>query len=113
MGVNIKAHAVEKSTFTITVSFTDEDDQAVTPNSAKWSLTDLQGNTINDRNAVELTPATSINIVMSGDDLVVPIGSTVVHRVLLVEGDYNSNIGSGLPFYAECKFMIDAITKNI
>ena len=60
---------IDKSTFVITVRFFDEDEVAMTPVTATWTLTKLNGTVINSRSAVSITPATSANIVLSGADL--------------------------------------------
>ena len=61
--------AIEQSTYVITASFTDETGAAVVPNSVTWTLVNGDGQVVNSRSAVSVTPASSVTIVLSGDDL--------------------------------------------
>lgn len=94
----------EKSTAIVTATFVDEASNPLTPNTLTWTLKDLEGNVINSRSAVSISPATTINIVLSGDDLAVTDGNE--ERIVLIEGTYNSSYGSGLPLVAACRFSI-------
>lgn len=100
--------AEERDTFPITVAFTDENDDALTPNSGlTWKLTDMDGNVINDRQAVAITPDSTITIVLSGDDLALAAGeSDAAARCLLITGTYNSDLGTGLDLSKEIRFII-------
>ena len=95
----------EKGTAVLGVAFTDEDDSAVTPSTITWTLTDINGTIINNRDAESITPASSINIVMSGDDLALDagVGDT---RIVTVEWVYTSSYGVGLPGKDQAKFSI-------
>jgi len=98
--------AQEEGTYIITAAFTDEGDSAVTPNVITWTLTDRDGDVINSREDVSVdTPASSIDIVLSGDDLA--IGTNGISRVLLVEATYDSDAGSDLPLKGQVRFNID------
>ena len=107
MPTNLTEHAIEKSTYIVTIYFYDEDGNAVTPNNIHWKLTDILGNVINDRNDVEETPAESIDIVLSENDLV----SDDKQIVLCIWGTYNSSIGNDLPLKDEVGITIDNL-KN-
>lgn len=99
--------AIEKSTYVITVSFTDENGAAVTPDAGlNWSLTDMNGNYINSRQDVVISPATSVNVVLSGDDLKLTGAKDSGRRVLTVQGTYDSTLGSDLPLKGETQFDI-------
>lgn len=99
--------AQEKSTLVVTVAFTDENGDAVTPTAATWTLTDGQGAVINSRSAVAISSlSTSVTIVLSGDDLAIS-DPDVLDRVLLVEATYNSSAGSGLPAKKEYSFNVN------
>lgn len=113
MPVTITTHAVEESTFVITASFTDEADNPVTPNAGLvWSLTDTEGNVINAREDIGLTEATSVDIVLQGADLALnTTKASVVERVLIVEGTYDSTVGNNLPLKEEARFFIDGLVK--
>jgi hypothetical protein len=98
--------AAEKGTYAFQVDFTDADDAALVPGSIQWTLTDRAGNTINDQSAVTVTPASSINVVLSGDDLALPKINDPV-RLVLVEWDFTSSLGSNLPMKLQVCFEID------
>jgi hypothetical protein len=96
--------ANEKSSYFVTVSFTDEEGQAVTPDTLIWTLTDSNGNVVNDREDVEITPDTSVTIVLSGDDL--PHAPYPGSLYLLVEATYTSSLGSDLPLVDEAEIPV-------
>lgn len=97
MPTELKTKAVEESTYVVNAAFTDEDGAAVVPNTGlNWTLTDDHGVVINSRDAVAITPATAVDIVLKGDDLAMS-GDSVV-RVVTIEGTYDSGtLGAGLP----------------
>ncbi len=99
------AAAREESTFIVAIAFTDENDSSVVPETIVWSLTDVSGDIINDRENIPVTPAASINIVLSGDDLALP-DSTDPGRVLSVLATYNSSLGDDLPITESYRFNI-------
>ena len=55
----------------VTLSFADDQNDAVVPDSATWSLQDKTGAYVNGRQDVEIAAlAASIDVVLSGDDLI-------------------------------------------
>lgn len=103
--------AIEESTFVVTAAFTDEDGGAVTPNSATWTLTDLEGNVINEREDVSISPDTSVYIVLSGDDLAMQGDGPSEDRLLLVKALYDSAKGSNLSLNGAVQFTIVGLTS--
>lgn len=101
--------AEEKSTLIVTAAFADEDGGDVIPSSITWTLTDSAGIVINSREDVEVaSPAASVDIVLSGDDLALQTGeSGSVLRVLTVESIYDSGAGSDLPLKDSVKFLLN------
>jgi hypothetical protein len=95
--------ATDGGTYVITASFTDEAGDAVTPNTLTWSLYDRRGAVINSRLDETLVAAASVTIVLSGDDL---LHSDGAERYLIIEGDYDSSNGSGLPLRVEAHFFV-------
>jgi len=110
MALTLTTHAIEKSTYVMTASFKDEDGNAVTPTSITWTLTDKNGVVINSKQDVAvITPAASINIVLSGDDLEVLPGETNnIIRVFAVKAIYDSaTLGNDLPLRGAIQFFLD------
>ena len=105
---------VEEGTFIINAAYTDEDGNAVTPQTMAWTLTDIDGNVINSRSAVDLSPmATSHNVVLKGDDLAIQDAADNGRRIVTFVGTYNSiTYGNGLGLNAECHFRIERL-KNV
>lgn len=105
MPENLTDMAVDMSTFVVACAFTDEDGDAVTPTAIVWSLTDEDGTAINARTDVAVAvPASTINIVLSGDDLKHSDGSV---RVLTVEALYDSTLGTDLPLKDSVRFAVE------
>ena len=108
MVTTLSTKAMEQSTFVITVSFFDEDDNPVVPTAASWTLTDEAGNVINGRQGVAITPAATVDVVLQGNDLAVA-GATEAGRIFTVSGTYNSDAGSGLPLKDHVRFVVEGL----
>ena len=102
-------YAVEKSTYIVTLTFKDEDNDPVTPASGTWTLTDEDGDVINSREDVAISGlSTSNDVVLSGDDLAVSPGFAGVSekRIFTFEGTYDSDLGAGLPLKDQLVFPV-------
>lgn len=101
----------EEGTLLITVGpFTDDTGATVTPSAVTWTLTDVVGTVVNSRSAVSITPpASSVTILLSGDDLALSSTLRGVKRILLVRFVYTSTSGSGLVGYIEREFSIQPL----
>lgn len=98
--------ATELSTCVIQCDFTDEDGNAVAPETLTWSLMDLNGEIINEREEVIVTdPASTEFITLTGDDLALDKAADT-DRVLLLEGTYDSAYGTGLYLRETARFTI-------
>lgn len=107
-----EALAKESGTFAIVVSFTDENGDTLIPATLFWDLVDPDDEIINDREDVEIeSPAASVTIVLSGDDLPSTENNdgTYDHLFLVVHGTFTSDLGVGLPFQDQVRFSIEAI----
>ena len=112
MSIELTTHAKEQSTYKITAAFTDAESVAVTPNTVTWTLSDKAGTVINSRSDVSATPDTSIDIILSGDDLAFQTDETyVAERIITIKATYDSTEGSGLPLYEEASFYIDGLVN--
>jgi len=108
MATLLSERAQQQSTIIITVSFADENGKAVTPTSVTWSLTDTSESIINSRDDVSITPATSVDIVLSGDDLTLSATEKIAgKRWLIVKAIYNSDYGTGLYMKDSAVFYVD------
>lgn len=108
-------YAKEKSVFVITVELLDSDEEPITPNEVSWTLTDIEGNVMNDRSSVTVTPASSFNIVLSGDDLLCDVDQKgLTTRTVTVKAVYDdTEEGNDLPLTDDCTFYIKpAIEKT-
>lgn len=101
--------AKEKSSYVVTCTFSDENGTSVVPVSVNWSLRDSNGAIVNNRSSVSVTPATTISVLLSGNDLVfTPITKNI--RYFTIEAIYNSvDLGNSLPLNDECSFEIDPL----
>lgn len=105
-------HAHEKSTYVVTLTFTDAAGASVTPDTVTWSLTTVTGTAINGRTNVVATPAASVKVVLSGLDLAMQAGeSELGRRLLTVEATYTSTEGAGLPLKEEYEFFVYPLVK--
>ena len=92
MPTKLTLKANERSSYEITAVFRGADDALVVPDSMAWTLTDGQGNAINGRENVAISPlASSVVITLSGADL--EIGAFGLKRVVTFEGVYDSSTG--------------------
>ncbi|MEF8799065.1 MAG: hypothetical protein V5A79_06600, partial [Candidatus Bipolaricaulota bacterium] len=91
----------------VTAKFTDEKGKLVPPNTVRWTLIDVKENIINGREQVEIaSPSSEEDIVLSGDDLQITEDEREESRFIIFEGDYDSDLGSGLPITEEARFVI-------
>jgi len=109
----LTTHAIERSTYAVTIAFTDTNGEAVVPSAVSWTLTDTMGNVVNSRTAVSVTPAASVTIVLSGDDLALTSALYGRQRVLLIEATYSGTLGAGLAWKDEVNFIIDDLVKVV
>ena len=103
IALDILAH--DGSTLALDLTFLDEDGNQVTPNDITWTLTNGNGAVVNGRSNVSATPASTITIVLSGDDLDVDVYGT--RRVLHVLAHYDSSLGTGLPLAEDIVFDVE------
>ena len=103
--------AVEKSTIVITASFHDEAGSPMIPSTISWSLLDDQGEIVNNREDVVVEPSTSIDIVLSGDDLDIKKNEIAESRICVISGRYNSSYGTDLHYYDSVFFQIISASR--
>jgi len=100
--------AMEQSTYLITITYKDEDGNAVTPVTSTWTLTDTDGNVINEREDVAIaSPSTADTVTLSGSDLTVIDGDRDL--IFTAEGTYTSSTVTASAFKASVKFTVQAL----
>lgn len=108
MTVKATVAADGRSTYAVTVSFYDEDGDAVVPTAIHWSLVNTANDVINNREHVAVSvPAASITLALYGDDLELedPDNESEVRR-LVVTATYDSTLGTGLPLVGVLEFRV-------
>ena len=106
----LEERAKEKGTYPIKLSFFDDSDprQPVTPNTMTWTLTNENGVVVNSKQDIPISVLTTVvTVVLSGDDLQILTGDAEELRILTVEGDYDSSLGSGLALTDQVGFYIE------
>jgi hypothetical protein len=99
----------EQSSCGIVVSFFDTTQSPVIPSSVKWTLTDLEGNVVNERSEESITPGAVVTIVLSGADLAITSALVGRKRQLLVEAVYTGTLGTNLPLVQAVNFEITGL----
>ena len=105
----------EKGTAIVTISPTDEDDAALTfgeLTNPQWQLMRASGTVVNGR-TFAASSMTSLEFVLSGDDLAIFGDSDRGNRVLSFYATYDSTAGSDLPLVGECVFNIQRILGQV
>lgn len=102
----LTVEAVERSTYVVTLSFTDEDANPVVPDELKWTLTTVSGDVVNGLMDQNATPAATVTIILKGADLQILGLKDDGKRLLTVEGTYTSDAGPGLPINEEYEFTV-------
>ncbi len=110
MPIQAYKNATEKSTYVVNLTFAEESGNPVTPLSVQWTLFRAGGVVVNERENVTATPAETVSVVLSGDDLEI-FTDDDRKRTLKVEATYNSTYGDGLPLKEELVFFIDDLTQ--
>lgn len=100
--------AKDGSTYGVTVAFTDENGDAVTPSAITWTLTTATGSVVNSREDVAVgSPASSVTVVLSGDDLSASAAGEQGYLVLTIEATVDTDLGDDLPLKDEIRICID------
>ena len=109
MPVLLSVHATEKSTYIVTITFTEENGAVVIPDTIKWTLTDLYNTTINSlEDVIIAVPAASNDVLLKGDDLQILGSGDDGARVFTVEATYTSlTFGANLPLNGSARFSVD------
>jgi hypothetical protein len=104
----ISFYSQEGNAVVIPCTFLDENGNPMTPTSILWSLSDDHGDIVNFRIDQVIAPAPSVNIVLSGADVMRMAFDDLI-RFLKVSGTYNSANGQGLTFAGQYRFGLIAL----
>ena len=99
------AVVLERSTLALVASFRDENGELITPSIITWSLTDGDGNIVNSRADESASPANTIAIVLSGDDLAMTAGDDG-RRQVVIRATYDGDLGDDLPITGMIEFTV-------
>lgn len=88
---SLSTEVLEGGTIGVVVSFEDDNGDPAVPNTLTYTLRDAYEEIINSKDKETLTPDTSVTVPLYGDDI--PAGKVY----FIIEGDYDSDLGSGLP----------------
>jgi len=106
--VRRKGHAIFEVTFT-----KEDGTTTVVPDSITWDLADVEGNIINARDGVSITPAATVDIVLEGDDLDFQAGeSGEVERVLTINSVTDMIAQDNLPMRESAHFFIEDLFEE-
>jgi hypothetical protein len=112
MTTELNLVAIEEGTYVLNIAFKDEDGAAISPNSATWTLTDLNGNVINNKLEQIIAPIAAVkDVVLTGDDLALSTSYYGNERMFLVEYIYDSTLGNDLPAKTQAIFDIENLVK--
>ena len=105
MVTTLRETATENSTYIVSVTFTNEDGNAVTPASAvNWRLMDSAGTQISSG---QETAAASVTIVLTGANIVVSSAERgTAFLTLVVSTTYDSAAGNGLSLVDTARFPV-------
>ena len=87
--------AKEEASVFITAVFKDKNKVVVTPTAITWTLKDEEGNIINSREDEEVTPASSVTILLKGDDL--PCTGSLERLIIYFNAEYTDDVTSNVP----------------
>ena len=98
---SLSVDVLQGGTIVLTASFTDEDGNSVVPNTLTYTLLDAYEEVVNTLEDQTITPASSVEVVLSGDDL-----PDAVSYYFVVEGTYDSDAGTDLPLKGYATFTV-------
>ena len=107
----LSVRAKESGAYLITAVLTDEEGQPAVPETLSWTLTDDNGVVINGRHNVFISPASTIEILLFGDDLVTPEKKEAA-RVVTIRGSYSSSRGM-LPLVEDARFIVENVLDPV
>lgn len=103
----ITALPAEEGHIAFDCQFYDETGETVTPDTVQWTLTDTNGRVITTQTGI--TPATTITILITGEQLALP-DPLLIKRHCLVEWTFTSTLGAGIPDKNQIEFNIQELT---
>ena len=107
--ITLKKQTNENGSYLIEIKFKDENNKWKIPYNLTWTLTDLQGNIINNCENVEISnPDNTIYISLNGDDL------TPGWKIVTLKGKYDSTNAPQLNIRETFRFYVtDLIEEDL
>ena len=102
----------EKGTAIVTMTFMNEDGDAVVPKTKTWQLMLTDGSVINNRSFANGS-FSGTEITLSGLDLAVHTAETRSVRIFAFQGTYDSDAGNDLPLHDEVRFAIERLVSQV
>jgi len=96
----------ERSSITFQSTFKDDDGVELVPKSIIWSLVDKDGNIINNREGVSITPASVVKVSLSNDDLALSEQGIPEYRYFTIVAVYDTATGTNLQLTDQVEFFV-------
>ena len=107
--ISVLTQVNQESTLKLQTDITDDAGDAIAPIAFQWTLTDRDGNVINSLLDQSETPASTVTIVLAGDDLqIVDETKEREYRLVTIETDQGD---LALPLTIEARFWVINLTK--
>jgi hypothetical protein len=87
--------AKEEASVFVTAVFKDSAKVLVVPTSIEWTLKDEEGTVINSREDISVTPASSVTILLKGDDL--PCDGALERLFIYFNVEYTDDVTPNVP----------------
>ena len=107
MSVNATISPLQDGSYIVEMTFTDPDTGAgITPATLAWTLTTRDGTVVNNRDAVALSPSSSVvSVMLDGPDLA-EISGHDLYRRFLIDGTYDNPLKAGATLKGELNFFV-------
>lgn len=109
MPTKLPLRAIRKSTYIINFIPKDENGDVITPDSVTYTLMDKHETVINSLEDVVVTPDTSMDVILSGDDLDFQASEKGTYEALrhfTVTAQYDSSLEDNVPLIDTATFYI-------
>lgn len=116
MTTQLSIKPTEKGTAVVTISPKDEAGVVLSVGdliSPQWQLMRIDGTIVNERSFANSSPMSSLEIVLTGDDLAIFGVRESGRRIFSFQAQYDSDAGTGLYLTAEVEFTIQELKGQV